>query len=111
KLFSLVVVAEGEEHGGAFEIAKKIQEDIPGFEAKVTIIGHLQRGGAPSFNDRVLASRLGRAGVDALLDGKKDVMVGIVNHEIAFTSFDDSISKKKELYKDLADLGEILAMG
>ncbi len=111
KLFSLVVVAEGDESGGAAHIANKVQEEFPQFETKVTIIGHLQRGGSPTCADRILASRLGHAAVEGLLEGKQNVMAGIVNNKVKFTDFKDCITKSKVPNKELLSLGEILAMG
>lgn len=110
KLFNLVLVAEGNKNGNAMEIADKIKVLNPQFDTKVTIIGHLQRGGSPSCQDRVLSSRLGFAAVNALLDGKSGVAVGVINDKISFTSFDDAISKTKELNKDLIEMAEILAL-
>lgn len=111
KLFSLVVVAEGDETGGAVKVAQQVQEQFPQFETKVTIIGHLQRGGSPTCADRILASRLGHAAVEGLLDGKKNVMAGVINNKIKFTDFHDCISKEKIPNEDLLNLSEILAMG
>ncbi len=111
KLFSLVVVAEGDETGGAIEIAKRVKDEFPQFETKVTIIGHLQRGGSPTCNDRILASRLGHAAVEGLVAGKKNVMAGIVNNKLKFTTFKECITKAKVPHKDLLDLSEILALG
>ncbi len=110
KLFSLVIVAEGSKLGGAAQIAQKVQELIPSYDIKVTIIGHLQRGGSPTGQDRVLASRLGHAAVAGLLEGHKDVMVGIVNDKITYTPFEEAIHKTKVPNEDLQRLAEILAM-
>ena len=79
KTSSIVLVAEGSKSGGAYEIARQVNERYGEYETRVTVLGHLQRGGAPSCYDRVLASRMGVAAVDGLLQGRKDVMVGIVN--------------------------------
>lgn len=98
---NIIVVAEGDEHGGAIEINKLINDRYPQYETKVTILGHTQRGGAPSCSDRVLASHLGMAAVEGLLEGKRNVMVGKVNNTIVFTSFKDAILKTKSLDKDL----------
>src|SRR5690606_7718369 len=76
KLSSLVVVAGGGKSGGAIEVAEKVKQKIDSYDTKVTILGHLQRGGAPSCFDRVLASKLGVAAVEGLLAGEKDVMAG-----------------------------------
>lgn len=110
KLFSLVIVAEGSNLGGATQIAQQVQEQIDFYDIKVTIIGHLQRGGSPTAQDRVLASRLGDAAVHGLLEGRKDVMAGIINDKIAYTPFDDAINKTKIPNEDLQRLAEILAM-
>ena len=110
KLFSLVVVAEGDETGGAMAMAKKVREEFPEFETKVAIIGHLQRGGSPSAQDRILATRLGYGAVEGLIQGKSGVMAGSINNKIAYTSFEDAITKVKELDQDLLELAEILAL-
>jgi len=103
KLFNMVVVAEGNQNGNAMEIANHIQEKH-GISAKVTIIGHLQRGGSPSAFDRVLASRLGYNAVTALLEGKRNVALGLLDSKISYTPFADAISKSKEMDQDLIDL-------
>ena len=110
KLFNLVVVAEGNENGGAYEIARKVNEQFSGYETKVTVIGHLQRGGSPSAADRLLASRLGYESVNALLEGKKGMALGIVNDKVAYTSFEEAITKTKRPSKDLIRMAEILAL-
>ena len=110
KLFSLIIVAEGNKNGNAQEIANTIKEQFDFLDAKVTIIGHLQRGGSPTCMDRVLASRLGRAAVEAILEGQSKIMVGIVNNRIQYTSLDDAINLDKPLDQGLLQLAEILAM-
>lgn len=110
KLFSLIIVAEGTPLGDANEIARKIAEHTDDFEIKVTIIGHLQRGGPPNGLDRVLASRLGHSAVEGLMEGRSNVAVGIVNDNITFTSFSDAISKQKVINNELVKMAEILAM-
>ncbi|MEL6389808.1 MAG: 6-phosphofructokinase [Bacteroidota bacterium] len=109
KLFNMVVVAEGNQNGNAMEIATYIKEKH-GIESKVTIIGHLQRGGSPSAFDRVLASRLGYNAVMALLDGKSNVALGLVNNSVVHTPFEDAITKSKALNQDLVHMAKILAM-
>ncbi len=109
KLFSLVIVAEGSKLGGAAQIAQQVQERIPSYDIKVTIIGHLQRGGSPTGQDRVLASRLGHAAVVGLLEGRHDVMVGIVNDQITYTPFEQAIHQTKVPNADLQRLAEVLA--
>jgi 6-phosphofructokinase 1 len=110
KLFNIIIVAEGNKNGGASEIAKKIQEVLPGFDTRVTVIGHLQRGGSPTWRDRVLSSKLGVYAVEALIEGRTNVAVGIINHEIVYTPFEDAIQKHKELSMDLMRIANILAM-
>ena len=110
KLFSLIIVAEGNKNGNAQEIANIIKEQFDFLDAKVTIIGHLQRGGSPTCMDRVLASRLGRAAVEAILEGQSKIMVGIVNNRIQYTTLDDAINLDKPLDQGLLQLAEILAM-
>jgi 6-phosphofructokinase 1 len=107
KAFSIIVVAEGEEHGGAIQIVERIKALDPTFEARVTILGHIQRGGTPTAYDRVLASRLGNAAVEALLRGQTNKMAGLINNQVVFTSFDDAIHKTKTLNPDLLRLVDI----
>lgn len=110
KLFNLVIVAEGNQNGDANSIAKQIKAGNPEYDVKVTIIGHLQRGGSPTAMDRVLASRMGHSAVQSLLRGEGGVALGIINDKITFTPFTDAISKTKNLNKDLVRMAEILAM-
>ncbi len=110
KLFNLVIVAEGNQNGDANAIAKQIKTENPEYDVKVTIIGHLQRGGSPTAMDRVLASRMGHSAVQTLLRGEGGVALGIINDKITFTPFNDAISKTKNLNKDLVRMAEILAM-
>ena len=92
KKSNLVVIAEGSKIGGAYELAKKIAERSSYFDIKVTILGHLQRGGSPTYFDRVLASKMGVAAVEGLLKGKKDAMVGIQGNTIVYNDFERIIS-------------------
>lgn len=108
KLFNLVIVAEGNSNGNASEIAKKVSEEL-NYDTRVAIIGHLQRGGSPTARDRVLASRLGFAAVNALVEGKSNVAIGETKGKISFTSFNHAISKQKKLDNDLITLSDILA--
>ncbi len=111
KLFSLVIVAEGNKNGNASTIAEKVKAELKdSFDIKVTIIGHLQRGGSPSSTDRVLASRLGYAAVEGLLNGQTNVMTGLHNNEIAYVPFDDAINKSKAVQEDLVKMAGILAI-
>jgi 6-phosphofructokinase 1 len=106
---SLVVVAEGDQTGGAVNLAEKLKDDFSKFEMRVCILGHIQRGGSPTARDRVLASRLGAAAVQALVDGHTNVMVGIVNNEIRITPMRNTWNKKKSINYDLVELYKILS--
>ena len=108
KMFSLVLVAEGNKSGRAREIADQVKEELDMFDIRTTVVGHLQRGGSPSGFDRVLSSRLGFHAVEGLLAGKENVAVGIVNDKIRYTAFEDAINKSKNLNKDLVRMAEIL---
>ena len=108
KTSSIIVVAEGDEEGGATETAAKVKEHFPNGDIKVTVLGHLQRGGSPTATDRILASRMGVAAVEGLIAGKKNVMAGIINNEIVYTPFKETITKSKPLHADLIRLVEIL---
>lgn len=109
KLFSIVIVAEGNKNGGATEIAKKVQEQFNYYDSKVTIIGHLQRGGAPTAVDRLLASRLGFSAVERLLAGERGVALGVINDEVVGTPFEEAVGKHKPLNRDLLRMAEVLA--
>ena len=108
---SIVVVAEGDELGGASDIADAMRADeqFSDIELRVCILGHTQRGGAPSARDRVLASRLGKFAVETLLKGEFGVMVGVVNNELVLTPFDDIRSQKKNLRSEIIELSEIIS--
>ncbi|MBK8955809.1 MAG: 6-phosphofructokinase [Saprospiraceae bacterium] len=110
KLFGLVIVAEGNNIGSTHSIAEQLAQRIKDYEIKITIIGHIQRGGSPSANDRILASRLGHAAVEALLKGKHGCMAGLLNDKITFTPFDISIQKANEPDRELFKLAEILGL-
>ena len=108
KSFSIAIVAEGNYEGGAFSISERLKREIPNFESRVVILGHIQRGGSPSAYDRVLASKLGNAAVEALLNGEKNKMAGLINNRIALTPFHDTVCIKNELNPDLLKLIDIL---
>ena len=109
KLFSVIIVAEGSSFGGAHQIAKKVDAVIGEDKTRVAVIGHLQRGGAPSASDRMLASRLGYGAVNALLSGKSNVMIGVQNDQLSCIPFEDAINKTKPLNQDILDMSIILA--
>jgi 6-phosphofructokinase 1 len=110
KLSSIIIVAEGEESGGAFEVAKKLKEKFTNFDIRVTILGHIQRGGSPTCMDRVLASRLGVDSVEALLAGRTNEMVGIVDKVICFTPFFEAVKHHNSLNGEMMRLVEILSI-
>ncbi|MGE5355916.1 MAG: 6-phosphofructokinase [Deltaproteobacteria bacterium] len=110
KLFNIVVVAEGNKSGTAAELAQHVKENFPGFDSRVATIGHLQRGGAPSAYDRVLASRLGYEAVIALQNGIYNKALGLVNGKVHFVEFQDAINKKKELDNEKIKMLDVLAM-
>lgn len=94
KKSNLIVVAEGSRIGGANSLAKKVAERSSYFDIKVTILGHLQRGGSPTYFDRVLASKMGIAAVEGLLAGKKDVMVGVKDNRMVYNEFNTIMAEK-----------------
>lgn len=110
KMFSLVIVAEGHPLGGAQAIADAVKRAYDFYDTKVTIIGHLQRGGSPTAADRILASRLGHAAVEALLAGRRNEAAGIVANEVVFTPFEEAIRGAKAFPKDLLAMAEILGL-
>jgi len=107
---SIVVVAEGDEEGGAFEVARKVNEKFSQYETKVTILGHLQRGGSPSSLDRVLASRLGLAVVEALRDGKSGMMAGQIHKDIVLTPFEKATKRGPRLDNELVRVANIISI-
>ena len=108
---SIVVVAEGDELGGAHNIAQALREDaaFDAIDTRVSVLGHIQRGGSPTARDRVLASRLGAAAVEALLDGHSGVMVGVVNSDLKLTPMKNVWSRKKDIDYDLLQLTALLS--
>jgi len=109
KLSNIIVVAEGDEFGGAEQLSKILQERIPSLDTRVTILGHIQRGGSPTCSDRILASRLGHGAVEALIHGHSQEMLGIVNNEIHYTSFSNCVKQLKPIPSDLLDMIQVLA--
>jgi 6-phosphofructokinase 1 len=104
KASHIIIVAEGDQPGRAAIISNEVKKEIPSLDSKVTILGHVQRGGAPTAADRVLASRLGLAAVEGLLAGKANVMAGIIDHEVVYTPFIDTITKRKPIRNDLVEI-------
>jgi 6-phosphofructokinase 1 len=104
---TVVIVGEGDQSGGAMQLARQIEESY-GIASKVSILGHMQRGGAPTVRDRVLAARLGAAAVDALLDGHTGVMIGERNGELAFVPLEQTWTQRKAVPSYLLDLATLL---
>ena len=109
KTSSIVIVAEGDEAGGAYAIAEKVKVKT-GLDYRVTILGHIQRGGSPTVRDRVLASKLGAAAVEALKDGISNVMAGEVNGAVKFTPLESIWTGKKQVDMHLCRLAEMLSI-
>jgi 6-phosphofructokinase 1 len=109
KTSSIIIVAEGDIQGNAHEIASKVSKELPELDIRVSTLGHVQRGGSPTAFDRILASRLGMAAVEGLVNGKKGVMVGIIDDKIHYTSFKLAISKSKPINEDLMRMIEVLS--
>jgi 6-phosphofructokinase 1 len=109
KTSAIIVVAEGGDQGNAHEIAAKVQSKLNELDIRVSTLGHIQRGGSPTAFDRILASRLGLAAVEGLLNGQTNAMVGIVDKKVQFTNFKVAISKAKPLDEDLIKLVQILS--
>ena len=110
RLNNLIIVAEGADQGGAMEVANKVRQDFPEYDVKVTILGHIQRGGSPSAFDRVTASRMGAGALEALLDDQKSVMVGIANNQLVQVPFNQTIKNKKDVNVSMLKLAEILSI-
>ena len=109
KLVNLIIVAEGDDFGGANEISNYIKEKLPKMETRVCILGHIQRGGSPSCMDRVLASRMGYHAVESLLEGRHNVFVGILNNKINYIPLNEAVKKKQRISEDWINMAKILA--
>ncbi|NEU08589.1 6-phosphofructokinase [Flavihumibacter sp. R14] len=111
KSSSIVIVAEGDKNGGAYDVAKRVKEKFNFYDTKVTILGHMQRGGTPSSTDRVLACRFGYAAVKALLAGETQQIVGIRGNSIKLTSLHEALNMHEfKLEEDLMELATILSI-
>lgn len=109
KLVNMIVVAEGDETGGANEVAAVIKRRLPHMDTRVCILGHIQRGGSPTCLDRLIASRLGFAAVEALLEGKHNNMIGVVNNKLHMTPLDKAIKAKQKISDEWMRVVKILA--
>jgi 6-phosphofructokinase 1 len=104
----IIIVAEGDVPGGAYEIAKQVKEKYSYFETRVTVIGHMQRGGSPSCFDRILASRLGVAATEGLIEGRKNEMAGIINNQVVFTPFSKTRKHLVDINEGLLNMAHML---
>jgi 6-phosphofructokinase 1 len=109
KASSIVVVAEGDKIGkNVFELAEYVETNLPDYEVRVSVLGHMQRGGAPSCFDRVLASRMGVKAVESLMEGESSVMVGIQNGQMTLTPLSKAIKGKSKINTELIRVSEIM---
>jgi 6-phosphofructokinase 1 len=107
---SIVLVAESEITGGAIGMAERVKKEYPEYDVRVTILGHLQRGGSPTATDRILASRMGAAAIDALMEDQRNVMIGIQNDNIVYVPFSKAIKNDKPINRDLLNTLRILSI-
>lgn len=111
KASSIVVIAEGDKTGkNVFEIASYVEKNLPYYEVRVSVLGHMQRGGTPSCFDRVLASRMGVCAVETLLEGKSKVMVGVIDDQMVLTPLEKAIKGKSEINTNLIKVSDILSI-
>ena len=101
---SIVLVAESELTGGAMHYAERVKNEYPQYDVRVTILGHLQRGGSPTAHDRILASRLGAAAIDAIMEDQRNVMIGIEHDEIVYVPFSKAIKNDKPIKRELVNV-------
>lgn len=107
---SIVLVAESPLTGGAMAMAERVKTEYPQYDVRVTILGHIQRGGSPTASDRILASRMGAAAIDALLEDQRNVMIGIQNDEIVYVPFNKAIKNDKPINRELLNTLRILSI-
>lgn len=111
KSSSIVVVSEGDKIGkNVFELADYVEENLPQYEVRVSVLGHMQRGGSPSCFDRVLATRLGVKSVELLMDGKTNLMVGLIDNKIQTTDLDNAVKGHHSINKELLRVSEIMSI-
>ena len=107
---SIVIVSESPKDGGAMYYAERVRKEYPQYDVRVTILGHLQRGGTPTAFDRILASRLGYASIEALKEGQRNVMVGIHDDEIVYVPIDRAVKKDKPIDRELINVLGVLSI-
>lgn len=110
KTVHILVVAEGDDFGKAEDLHKAISERYPNKDVRSTILGHIQRGGSPTFADRVLASRLGYASVKALMEGKTQMMAGVINDKVVYTPFEEVVKQNATMNADMLEMVRVLAV-
>ncbi len=106
----IIIVSEQKGTGSVFQIAEKVKKHLPFYDIRVSVLGHIQRGGNPTCMDRVNSSRMGFSAVEALLAGKKGVMIGIINNKISYTPFKNAVKHINEVHPDLERMMRILAV-
>lgn len=107
---AIVLVAENPATGGAMGLARRVKEEFPEFDARVTILGHIQRGGSPTAIDRILASRMGEAAIEALMEGQRNVMIGVKNGQMVYVPFSKAVKHDKTIDRTSLDLVKILSI-
>ena len=107
---AIVIVAENPVTGGATALAERVKKEFPQYDARVTILGHIQRGGSPTAFDRILASRMGEGAIEALMEGQRNVMIGIENGRIVYVPFSKAVKHHKEINRSKLDLVKILSI-
>ncbi|MBP3533962.1 MAG: 6-phosphofructokinase [Alistipes sp.] len=107
---AIVLVAENPNTGGAMGLAERVKREYPQYDARVTILGHLQRGGSPTAMDRILSSRLGATAITALKEGQRNVMIGIRNGEMVYVPFPQALSRTKNIRREDIDLVKVLSI-
>ncbi len=109
KLVNLIVVAEGDDFGGAYELQKVIKSKVPLMEVRVCVLGHIQRGGSPSCMDRLIASRMGYHAVESLIVGRHNVFIGIMNNRMNYIPLNEAVKKKQRISEEWMNIVKILA--
>lgn len=109
KLVNLIVVAEGDDFGGAEQVAKIVKDRLPAADVRVCVLGHIQRGGSPTCSDRLVASHMGYYAVESLLIGRNNVMVGVINNKIHYTPLDKAVKEKQKIGQEWMKIVKILA--
>ncbi|HBG71899.1 MAG: 6-phosphofructokinase [Bacteroidetes bacterium GWF2_43_63] len=110
KTSGIIMIAEGDESGGAFAVAEQVKKRLPQYDVRVTVLGHIQRGGSPSCMDRVYASQYGYHAVKALLSGKSGIMVGIIKREVVETPFGEAVKHTNKVRTDLKEMIRTLSV-